>query len=116
MACAAILIAATFAVAGHGLGSVVHLFLSLALVTPLGPYIYRLAFQPIASASILTLLIAAVGVHLAFDAVAGPGLVKQGQRALRERVEPGTGTAIARLPLVAGERFRVMQRQAAMHA
>ena len=60
--------------------------------------------------------IAAVGVHLAFDAVAGPGLVKQGQRALRERVEPGTGTAIARLPLVAGERFRVMQRQAAMHA
>lgn len=75
-----LLIAATYAIAGHGLGAGVHLLLSLALVTPLGPYIYRLAFQPIASASILTLLIAAVGVHLA---LVGFGLVFFGAEGLR---------------------------------
>jgi branched-chain amino acid transport system permease protein len=38
--------------------------LSLALVVPLGPMVYRLAFQPLAEASVLVLLIVAVAVHL----------------------------------------------------
>ncbi len=38
--------------------------LSLVLVVPLGPMIYRLAFQPIAEASVLVLLIVAVAVHV----------------------------------------------------
>lgn len=38
--------------------------LALALVVPLGPMVYRLAFQPLASASVLVLLIVAVAVHL----------------------------------------------------
>lgn len=76
----ALLVIATYAIAGRGLGAGAHLLLSLALVTPLGPYIYRLAFQPIASASILTLLIAAVGVHLA---LVGFGLVFFGAEGLR---------------------------------
>lgn len=38
--------------------------LALALVVPLGPMIYRLAYQPLASASVLVLLIVSVAVHL----------------------------------------------------
>jgi len=38
--------------------------LALAVVVPLGPMIYRLAFQPLAEASVLVLLIVAVAVHL----------------------------------------------------
>ncbi|HUY02168.1 MAG TPA: branched-chain amino acid ABC transporter permease [Rhodocyclaceae bacterium] len=41
-----------------------QVLLALALVVPLGPMIYRLAFQPIAEASVLVLLIVAVAVHL----------------------------------------------------
>ncbi len=44
---------------------VVQIVLALALVVPLGPMIYRLAFQPVADASVLVLLIVAVAVHLA---------------------------------------------------
>ena len=39
--------------------------LTLAVVTPMAPYLYRIAFQPLAEASVLVLLIASVGVHLA---------------------------------------------------
>ena len=38
--------------------------LSLAIVVPLGPMIYRLAYQPLAEASVLVLLIVSVAVHL----------------------------------------------------
>jgi branched-chain amino acid transport system permease protein len=38
--------------------------LTLVLVVPLGPMIYRLAFQPLAEASVLVLLIVSVAVHL----------------------------------------------------
>lgn len=39
--------------------------ITLLLVVPLGPMIYRVAFQPLASAPVLVLLIVAVAVHLA---------------------------------------------------
>ncbi len=39
--------------------------LALALVVPLGPMIYRLAYQPLAEASVLVLLIVSVAVHMA---------------------------------------------------
>ncbi len=39
--------------------------LSLAIVVPLGPMIYRLAYQPLAEASVLVLLIVSVAVHIA---------------------------------------------------
>lgn len=38
---------------------------AMLLVVPLGPMVYRIAFQPLASASVLVLLIVAVAVHLA---------------------------------------------------
>src|SRR5690606_31704326 len=39
--------------------------LTLALVTPLGPLLYRLAYRSLADASVLVLLIVSVGVHFA---------------------------------------------------
>lgn len=47
------------------LGPVAEIALTFLLVAPMGPLIYRIAFEPLADASILVLLIAAVGVHLA---------------------------------------------------
>ena len=54
--------------------------LTVAIVTPMAPYLYRLAFQPMAEAPILVLLIAAVGTHLALVAT---GLVTFGPEGFR---------------------------------
>ncbi len=43
----------------------VQIALALALVVPLGPGLYRLAYEPLAGASVLVLLIVSVAVHLA---------------------------------------------------
>jgi branched-subunit amino acid ABC-type transport system permease component len=42
-----------------------QILVTLALVTALGPLLYRIAYQPIAEASVLVLLIVSVGVHFA---------------------------------------------------
>lgn len=42
----------------------VQIILTLAILVPLGPMIYRIAYQPIAETSVLVLLIASVAVHL----------------------------------------------------
>lgn len=49
-----------------------YILLSLALVIPMGPMVYRLAYQPVAEASVLVLLIVSVAVHFALT---GIGLV-----------------------------------------
>lgn len=49
--------------------------LTLLLVVPLGPFIYRLVFEPVAQASTLTLMILAISAHFA---MAGLGLVMFG--------------------------------------
>ncbi len=61
-------------------GPFVNLLLTIAIIGPLGPYLYRIAFQPNADASVLTLLITAVGVHLA---MMGMGLILFGAEGLR---------------------------------
>ncbi len=61
-------------------GVVLSALLTLAIVTPMAPYLHRLAFQPLADASVLVLLIAAVGVHLA---LVGTGLVAFGPEGFR---------------------------------
>lgn len=48
----------------------VQALLTLALVVPLGPQIYRLVFQPIASASSLVLLIVSIAVHVSMTGIA----------------------------------------------
>lgn len=45
----------------------VQVALTLVLIIPLGPMIYRLAFQPLQQASVLVLLIVAVAVHFALE-------------------------------------------------
>jgi branched-chain amino acid transport system permease protein len=42
-----------------------QVLLALAIVVPLGPQLYRIAYQPIAEAPVLILLIVSVAVHLA---------------------------------------------------
>ncbi|MGH7072618.1 MAG: branched-chain amino acid ABC transporter permease [Stellaceae bacterium] len=54
-------------VASHKPGPALASLLTCLLVAPAGPYIYRLAFQPLQQASSLVLLIAAMGVHLALS-------------------------------------------------
>jgi len=41
-----------------------QIVLALAIVVPLGPMVYRLAYQPLAEASVLILLIVSVAVHV----------------------------------------------------
>jgi len=49
---------------------VLQALLTLALVAPLGPLIYRLAYARLADASVLVLLIVSVGVHFALTGLA----------------------------------------------
>ncbi|WP_413206058.1 branched-chain amino acid ABC transporter permease [Rhodospirillum sp. A1_3_36] len=67
-------------VAPANMGPWVNVPLAVALVAPMGAYIYRLAFRPLAQATVLTLLIAAVGVHLV---MLGLGLVFFGAEGYR---------------------------------
>lgn len=48
----------------------VNILVALALVVPLGPMVYRLAYQPVAEASVLVLLIVSVAVHFALTGLA----------------------------------------------
>jgi branched-chain amino acid transport system permease protein len=50
-------------------GVVLQILLVLAIVTPLGAQIYRLAYQPLADASVLVLMIVSVGVHFMMTGV-----------------------------------------------
>jgi len=65
---------------------VLQLLVTLAIVTPLGPMLYRLAFQPLANASVLVLLIIAVAVHYVLT---GLGLAFFGGEGMRARMFPG---------------------------
>lgn len=58
----------------------VQILLTVAIVGPMGPCIYRLAFEPIAESSELVLLIAAVAVHFA---MVGAGLLAFGAEGFR---------------------------------
>ena len=60
-----LLLALIAALAPLKLGMAVDALMTLALIVPMGPLVYRLAFQPLADASVLVLFIAAIGVHLA---------------------------------------------------
>jgi branched-chain amino acid transport system permease protein len=70
----------TKAVAGPTLPVVLQVLLTLVIVIPMGPMIYRLAFQPLAEATTLVLLIVAVAVHFA---LIGLGLVMFGAEGSR---------------------------------
>lgn len=67
---------------GTDLGAFAHIALAIALIVPMGPMMYRLAFAPMANASVLVLLIAAFGVHMAFM---GLGLIFFGAEGVATR-------------------------------
>ena len=75
-----VIAAATWWLAPMKPGIAVDVILALAIVTPMSPYLYRIAFQPLADASVLVLLITAVGLHLA---LVGFGLVFFGPEGFR---------------------------------
>jgi branched-subunit amino acid ABC-type transport system permease component len=62
-------------VALQDLAMPLQIALTLGIVVPMGPMIYRVAYQPLAQASVLVLLIVSVGVHLA---MVGLGLLMFG--------------------------------------
>ncbi len=83
----------TRAVAATQAPMLAQVALALAIVIPMGPMVYRLAFQPLAEASTLVLLIVSVGTHFA---LIGLGLVMFGAEGSRTtpfsdaRIEVGT--------------------------
>jgi branched-chain amino acid transport system permease protein len=76
----AVVVVATVLLAGRKLGVVGDAVLTLLIVAPMAPYLYKIAFEPLAAASVLVLLIAAVGTHLA---LMGIGLVMFGPEGFR---------------------------------
>ena len=66
--------------AGRHTNVAINFLLSIVIVAPIGLYLYRIAYQPIAHASVLVLLIASVGIHLALQ---GLGLAFFGPEGLR---------------------------------
>jgi branched-chain amino acid transport system permease protein len=69
--------------------------LTLVIIAPMGPYLYAIAFRPVAEASVLTLFIVAIGVHLAMT---GLGLIFFGAEGFRAR--PLTEISLPAGPLV----------------
>ena len=76
----AAILALTYALAGPKTPIAVNIALSLLIVAAIGLFLYRIAFQPLAHTSVLVLLIASVGCHLALQ---GLGLVFFGAEGLR---------------------------------
>ena len=68
---------------------------TLAIIVPMGPNLYRIAFRPLAESSVLTMFIAAIGAHFAMT---GLGLVFFGAEGLRAR--PLSGAVIPMGPLI----------------
>jgi branched-chain amino acid transport system permease protein len=66
--------------ADRQLPMLVQVALALLIVVPMGPLLYRLAYQPLAKASVLVLLIVSVSVHLALT---GLGLLMFGAEGVR---------------------------------
>jgi len=74
----------------------VKALLSLALVAPMGPLLYRLVYRSLATASVLTLLIVSVGVHFV---LVGLGLVLFGPEGYRTPAFLETSWDIAGVPV-----------------
>ena len=55
--------------APHKLGSWVEMALTLGLIVPVGPMLYRIAYRPLANASVLVLFIVSMAVHYALTGI-----------------------------------------------
>lgn len=63
-------VAIAAALAGRDLPDAVSIAITVGLMLPLGPLLYRIAFRPIADAPVLVLLIVSVVLHFAISGVA----------------------------------------------
>lgn len=88
------LAAAVWWAAPRALPLPVEVALTLAAVTALGPLLYRIAYQPIADASVLVLLIVSVAVHLTLT---GLGLWFFGAEGSRTPAFTGASLDVAQL-------------------
>lgn len=59
-----LLAALLYGVVGAPENVFVQILITLAIIVPLGPILYRIVFQPMANASVLVLMIGAVALHL----------------------------------------------------
>lgn len=88
VAAPAILLAAVAKLAPLKLGKAADIMIAIALIVPMGPMLYRIAFAPLAKASVLVLLIAAFGVHFS---LLGLGLAFFGAEGIgNEPLVPGS--------------------------
>ena len=76
----ALMAAIALALRGVHSGVVAQLLLTVGIIAPMAPYLYAVGFRPLGDASVLVLLIAAVGVHLV---LAGLGLLCFGPEGMR---------------------------------
>jgi branched-chain amino acid transport system permease protein len=88
--------AGLFAVPSTQLPLAVQVVIAMLLIVPLGPMIYRVAFQPLAGASVLVLLIVSVAVHVA---LIGLGLLFFGAEGSRTPAFTDLGFELAGAPL-----------------
>ena len=79
----AVPVLAAWLVQGCALPDAVLVVVSIGLVLPMGPLLYRIAFRPIADAPVLVLLIVAVVLHFA---VSGVALMFFGPEGMRPRM------------------------------
>ena len=70
----------TFVFAGRSLPLAVQILLTLMLVVPIGPLLYRVAFQPLGDAPALIMLMVAVALHFAVSGLALLFFGPEGQR------------------------------------
>ncbi|MBX3159889.1 MAG: branched-chain amino acid ABC transporter permease [Deltaproteobacteria bacterium] len=85
--------------------ALIQILLTVALIVPLGPFVYRIAFQPVANASVRLLFVIAIAVHFVLQ---GAGLLSFGPEGFR--VDPlidgqltfGTMTVSSQALLIVG--------------
>src|SRR5574343_2087179 len=104
--CAAVL----FALPPADLPLALQVLLSLLLVVPMGPMVYRVAYQPLAGASVLVLLIVSVAVHVA---MIGLGLLFFGAEGSRTPAFTEVSFELAGAPLQ-GQTLLVVAASAAL--
>ena len=91
-----VIVGLTLWLAPMRLGVVAQSLLAIAIVAPMGPYLYRIAFQPLSEASILVLLIAAVGAHFSMT---GLCLLFFGPEGMRAQPLTTAGFTVGPLPV-----------------
>jgi branched-chain amino acid transport system permease protein len=89
-----------------------QVLLALAIVVPLGPMVYRLAYQPLAEASVLVLLIVSIAVHLS---LVGLGLLFFGAEGSRTTAFSDASFDLGGLP-VSGQSLWVIGASAVLMA